>query len=346
LTEAGVALWPEEELARLVGEARREAGIHLRRVGAVPLAVLARVSPFGVDHALELVAPPGLLPLVVDGHFIVTPPPDSALLRQCRKTLVVTGTLSVAELVAGLRQREFPGLAEAVAVAILRRHPGFQVDDGTVQLSVHVPTEDFLAASEKAGFDLLRTNGGAMLWWDFLDAMVAAGFSTPMAANVLRKPAVRRMASGTYALRGSTISPELQKQLARRRRVLASRGSEMGPAREAPDGSLVVDYVLNRFALQGVLRAPPQLEGLSRRWTAVHPDGGTACIKIARGFIWPVRPLLVRYGLKAGDSLRIVFTPAQLRARIELPAGQVRQPAKRTRTREEQILEALFGQGG
>ena len=110
------------------------------------------------------------------------------------------------------------------------------------------------------------------------------------------------------------------------------------------DGAVIVDYMLNRFAMQGVLPAPAALKGVSPNWTASFSDSDHRRIKIARNFIWPLRSWFTDQGLVPGDRLRVTFLLAERDARFQVVKRLEPVPGTRLRTREEQITRALFGE--
>jgi hypothetical protein len=329
------------EARRMRIEARHVAGRHLRRVGAVPFSVLDTLSPFGREHATALIADAGFGFIEVGDHSLRLPVNDSALLRQCRKTLVATGLLAIDELHHGLRRNGF-NVTRELLNEVLVRCPDFVVRGIHVQLARSVKRDGVLSPAEAAGIALFHQNGGAMLWWDFLEAMVQAGFSAAMATIVLRRPAIRRVGPSTYALRGGNVGPGTLAELSARRRKLARR-SAADSVVGTDGGHVVMDYVLDRFALEGYLPAPRQLRGLSRAWTAAYPDGRVARLKVSRGVVGPLRSFFSQYGLMPRDTVRVVFDPAALHARFEVTGRRPASQTSRPKSHEEQILQALFG---
>jgi hypothetical protein len=85
-------------------------------------------------------------------------------------------------------------------------------------------------------------------------------FSAPMAAVVLRKPAVHRISSAIYVLRGRELDRRYVARLRTRRRVRMGRGMIQQVARN-DECDIVVHYVLYRFAMQGVISKPRELKG-------------------------------------------------------------------------------------
>jgi hypothetical protein len=321
--------------------ARGRANRYLRRIGAVPTKVLDVLSPFGLEHAISLLEVKGTSFEMVSEYALRLPIRDSALLRQCRKTLAATGGMELEDLLHGLRSCSFP-VSRTFLEAVLDRCHDFITDAGRVRLSDSLPRTGILSPAEARGFALLEQNGGAMSWWDFIDAMKAEGFSGPMAVVVLRKPAVKRLGPSTYGLRGRHFDESMMARLHTRRRKRAGRRI-VRATRVEPTGDIHVTYVLNRFALQGVLPVPREIREFPGSWSCMFSDGRVAKVRISKGFMWPLQSFMSHDRLMPGDQLTALFDPAARQIRIDVGRRKGARRHEKSTSREEQILRALFG---
>jgi hypothetical protein len=340
MTAAGRAAWVDSgRTAELSQRARKVGGLRLRRSGVLPLREADRLSPFGHEHAIRLIGG-GRTTFEIHGEYALPQPRrGSTLLRMCRKTLSVTGPLNVEELADALAHSGFRGVDAPLLLLLLEGQADLDVGDGTVAYAPPAGAPDVLSPAERAGVRLLDDAGGAMLWLDFLDGMVAAGFSAPMASVILRRPAVTRIGPALYALRGRTVASETVRRLRRRRAELAGGGVLRSVS--VADDEIRAEYLLNRFSMQGVLPAPPQLRGSPREWTVRLSGDQAVGLRVANGFMWPLRHWLARAHLRPGDRIRAVFRPATCEVNFETAVSREAPP--RATSREAQILRSLFG---
>lgn len=326
---------------QLAAAARGRAARYLRRLGAVPTRVLDDLSPFGRQHALSLLGGSRDTFEIQGDHALRLPLRDSAVLRQCRKALVATGEMALEELLHGLRRSGF-SVTRSLLEAVLSRCEEFVMHGELVHLGPASVQTGVLSPAEARGLQLLGEHGGAMSWWDFVDAMTSSGFSAPMAAVVLKKPWIKRLGPSTYGLRGRVYDQSTIARLhARRQRLMGRR--VIRSKNSTDSGAVCATYALNRFALQGVLPVPGEVRATAGVWTARFADGRATTIKVSKGFMWPLQAFMNRTHLKPGDKLDVRFDPAERTVQIEIVDRMTHQDRAKPMSREQQILRALFG---
>ncbi len=321
--------------------ARRRVARYLRRLGAVPVELLDELSPFGRGHALSLLEQNGVQFTLLVDYALRIPIRDSALLRQCRKTLVATRELQLDELLRGIRANGF-SVSPELLETVLDRSDDFVITGDRVHLAQDVIRTGILSGAEAQALTILQQSGGVTSWWEFIDAMKAAGFSAPMASVVLKKAWIRRLGPGLYGLRGRAHDPAVIRGLnGTRRRAMRRRVIRKTVRTEA--GKVRTSYTLNRFALQGVLPAPAAIKEHPGAWTARLPDNRTIRIKVSKGFMWPFQTFMQRFQLKPGDGLEMAFNPMARTVDIEVTSRSADRGVGKPISREQQVLRALFG---
>lgn len=345
-TQHGRITWHDSGRAREIRSVVRRAALaHLRITGAVPVASIESISPFGLDHARSLLEQDGRQSDQCYRHILLTPQRDCALLRQCRKTLCATGPLPIDELISGLRRTRFVDVEPKLLRVLLTRAGGFSFEGDVISLIGSVDTSAILSPAEQLGFALLRENAGAMVWWDFVEAMVAGGFSAPMASIVVRRAAVRSIGPGIYGLRGIEIPRDRWRALRRRRRELAGDHKVLTHVRILEPDVIEATYVLNRFSLQGVVPTPKSFDRTPAVWTAEFPDGSMAPLKSGNGFLWSLAPYFRklagggRVGARIVARFHLVRRVVTVGSPTEPEAHSALPPA---RSRQEQIARAVF----
>jgi hypothetical protein len=307
LTERGATLWSRQgALGSLAKEKARELRTELKRSGTVPVEMVTEVSPFGPQHAIWLALERSVRTSSLAGYIILYPAIESTLSKSAAKILVVAGPLPLGDLCAGLRRA--PRLRvppEEVVRAVLDSHPSFIIDQGRIALREWPTRESLLSPSELVALTSFEQGGGTLLWTEAEGALSRAGYSIAMVNVLLQGPLFVRRSAGLYSIRGVEVDPALlrRKRLALRR---ARARDVIDSHWESPD-NLVARYKVTRFALQGVLACPKELETVRKIWRTKYPDGRPGEVKIGKGFIWSLSKWFERVKVREGDVIIASF---------------------------------------
>lgn len=301
VTGPGENLLTSGKLPHVLQRVSRYLNRQLRRSSCVDADALTVKLPFGAEHALRLAAGRSARVEWVGSYGIPVPLTRSKLTNAALKLLSVSRTVSLEQAYSGLRRALGSVVPPPeVLAAVLAHHPQIRVEQHVVSAHDSLDPDKVLSPAERIAIALFAAGGDVLLAGNFIDAMVSAGFSVPMASIVLRRPYVRPIGAGIYGLRGRSIHRDTvrariqERSRERERNVVASE--QMGDA-------LVVRYRITRFSRNGVLAQPKQLRDVSGVWNSYFPDGSDAALKIDNGFIWTIQPWLKQIKAKEGDFI-------------------------------------------
>lgn len=324
-TEVGrKRLFGSTDAPGLLGQLRTSAGKALRSYGAIPLMNLIGETDLDPDTAAQIVAPQSTSVLQVSDYAIPIPVRGSRLVREARKLLAVSREVTIKDFQIGLGRHKRIGVAippPEVLSAVLSRHNEFIVERGLLRARKPLRPKYVLSPAELTGLHIIERHGGVVLWNEFVDDLIAAGFSQPTAHVVLHSVFVRTPATGIYALRGRPLAANLVAARRRARRAARANGGGVIDVR-ATDNGMIVRYRLSRFSLAGVLSTPRQIENRAPLWSARFPDGSTTQVKMSNGLIWPFYQWLKRIGAKEGDVIIATFREVENTIELEhVPGG-------------------------
>jgi hypothetical protein len=318
----GAVLQPEleEGLEQLVRMLSRGIARELSMVSAVLETDLQSVSPLVSPELLSrLMKRRANQVLRTNGYLIPIPIRESRLVRAVLKMLAVTPVLSVLEVYSGIRRIQIrrPPPIE-VLVEILHHVPFCRIEGGSVHAEVPIDPQSVLSPADLVAIEALRAHGGAMLWSDFVDAIIAGGFTIPTALVLTRKPFIRSPSTAVYQLRGFPVTNDTLIRLreSRRRRDRETR-TVLSRRWVGPD-QLEVRLLLTRFALAGVLASPREISKDRHEWKARFSNGKSGRLKVRNGFIWSFAGWFRSTGAREGDVVVALYDRARGIAEFDL----------------------------
>lgn len=323
LSVAGTREWQDSGLLKeAAGRVRKRALRCFRRMSCVPMEVVQSEPLLDEEQVFAAIHRNGAELKKVAGFVVPLPAVESRLTRLVKKTLSVSPRLNLDNLKRGLRRdRRLESVPPTIVLeAILSHHPDFAVDRGGVQLEHQVERASVLSDSEQVFVQLLEEHGGAMEYWEIVDAVEERGFSRPMVAVLLRRPFVRRSGTGIYALRGHAVAPELIRQKNEMR--LQAKSTNKVSAGWLDPLTYEVTYRLSRYNLDGVLPLPSSFNSAVEKWEGILPDGRRVELTLRHHLLWSLGGWFEREDVQEGDYVIASFYPGDQAVEIEhIPGG-------------------------
>ena len=314
LSSAGQKRWFESgRMNERLAAIRKRLRAEFRRVGAAPLALAVEARTAAL-HLAKAAIPEGSRVIECDDFLVPSPGVRSSLARVVQKMLEVAGALGMSEIHAGVvrEPRLRPVPPRDVVSAVLREHPGFTISDGRIN-SVGLSGSK-LSGAERAAVEVFRKAGGMVDTYEFVDAMMEAGFSAPRANQILYGALTESPQPGLYVLVGSAWSAELTEDKARKRLKRPSGG--ILSTTRLGGGRVVATWRLGRYNLDGVLNPPPEIRSDLENWNALDSTGRAHDVTIRNGFLWGIRRWFQQVKAREGDL--VVATFHESRSQIDL----------------------------